>query len=993
MSSVKYWDKSSLEEPLYGKHGTGYWRTLNELAESAECGEQPPGEFPDPEYLQRLPVSRRRVLQLLGASMALAGATACKRQSPEDIVPYVQRPEQQVPGRAEYYATSIPIDGFAHGVLAESHEGRPTKLEGNPDHPATLGACDAVAQAAVLSLYDPDRSPAVRREGTITSYGALLETLHQRQQQWDAEQGRGLCFLSRPVTSPSELAAMEHLRRRWPKAQWFMHDPLDRSATYEGVKQCFGSPLEPVYQFGRADLVLSLDANFLQSQPGALRYARDFMARRKPENSNASFARLYAIESTPTVTGAVAEHRYGMPFPQVEAASRQIAQAMGLAVKAPPQPVLTDRWLQALVEDLEHHKGAALVVPGDQQPASVHAIAHAINAALGATHTLVEYIPPAIGNHSDPPLASLAEAVSGAEVESLVVLGSNPVYTGAADLDFRHLYQRVPWRLHWGEYNDETGQLSHWHVPATHPLEAWGDARAYDGTASLVQPLIQPLHEGKTALQLLAALSQATDERPRELLQEYWRQQSESETFEHNWRRWLHGGVIPDSAPTPVSVSLRASWSRRLPEPSPGAEALILQLQPDVALRDGHYANNGWLQEMPRPITTLTWDNAALLSPQLAKRYKLKDGDIIALTTAVGRAEAPVYVLPGQPEHAVTLALGYGRTYAGRVGNAVGTNAYTLRPSNEPWATTLEALTPTGEHRTLALIQNHHSIEGRDLIRATTLEDYRANPDFAQHPAPSKSLYPEPGPPQRQAEHAWGMAIDLSACIGCNACVTACQAENNIPVVGAEEVARGHDMHWLRVDRYFSGSPDKPDMVFQPVPCMHCENAPCEPVCPVGATQHSADGLNQMVYQRCVGTRYCSQNCPYKVRRFNWFDYTSARARHPARPAVQNPDVTVRSRGVMEKCTYCVQRLNEATSNAEAENRPLADGEVRTACQQSCPTRAISFGDIADRHSQVSEWKSSPLNYGMLEHLNTRPRTTYLAAVRHPNPAMGEGEP
>lgn len=1000
MSSVKYWEndsEESLETPLQNKSGAGYWRTLSELAERPEFTEQARREFPHPEHLHQWPVSRRRVLQLLAASMTLAGTAACNRQPPEEIVPYVRMPEHRVPGRPAYYATSIPVDGFAQGVLAESHEGRPTKLEGNPEHPASRGACDAVSQAAVLSLYDPDRSTAVRRDDTIVPFRALQEALNERRQEWDASQGQGLCVLSRPVTSPSELAAMGELRRRWPRARWFMHDPLDRSAVYEGTAQCFGEPLEPVYRFAHAEVVLSLDADFLQGQPGAVRYAREFMARRQPTVNVGGFARLYAIESSPAATGAMADHRQALTYLQVEAAARQLAQALDLAptqldVTAPSQPVLPERWLQALVEDLRRHKGAALVVPGERQSPTVHAIAHAINVTLGANPTLVTFIPPVVGNHADPPLSTLAEAIADGDVESLVVLGSNPVYTGAADLEFERRYQSVPWRLHWGEYYDETARHSHWHVPATHPLETWGDCRAYDGTSSLLQPVIRPLHDGKTALQMLAAFSRNDDEGPRQQIRAYWRQreggrQRESERFEAQWRRWLHDGVIPESAPNPVPVKLQPNWIRTLSAPQREAPSLTLQWQPDIALRDGHYANNGWLQEMPRPITTLTWDNAALIGPSLARRHGLEDGDVVRLTTQAGQVKVPVCVLPGHPANAISLALGHGRTQAGRVGNGVGTDAYALRSSRSPWAEEV-TLAPTGAHQPLALIQNHHSMEGRDLIRATTLEDYRANPIFAQHPPPETSLYPEPGPPQRQADHAWGMAIDLSACIGCNACVTACQAENNIPVVGAEEVARGHDMHWLRVDRYFSGAPEVPDMVFQPVPCMHCENAPCEPVCPVGATQHSADGLNQMVYQRCVGTRYCSQNCPYKVRRFNWFDYTSEQAKYPARAPVQNPDVTVRSQGVMEKCTYCVQRITQVTSDAEAEQRPVADGEVRTACQQSCPTQAIMFGDLADRHSEVNEWKASPRNYGLLEHLNTRPRTTYLAAVRHPNPAL-----
>lgn len=974
---------------LADRQGSGYWRSLQELAQSPDFLARNASEFADADQLWNAPLSRRKVFRLLGASMALAGVAGCTRQPEEDILPYVRMPEQMVPGQPRYYASTVNVAGYGHGVIAETHEGRPTKLEGNPDHPASLGACDAMAQASVLSLYDPDRAVGIREDGLASDLDALQTALAKRRQQWDGDGGAGLCFLTGTVTSPSQQAHFEAMRRRWPRARWFHHDPVSRRALFEASAALFGEPLEPHYHFGRAQVVLSLDADFLQAQPGFLRHARDLMARRRPRDNRDRWTRLYAVEATPAVTGAVADHRQGVAYHRVEAAARQLARALNLPVAAPSQEALSSEWVEALVTDLKAAGPAAVVVPGDQQPVAVHQLAQAINHKLGAFGTTVTWMPPVAEQPLAPDLKELVKAIDTGTVNSLVVLDSNPIYTAPADLGFAKRYRRVPWRLHWGLYHDETASASNWHLPAAHELEAWGDLRAFDGTVSLVQPMIRPLHGGHTALQALALVERGEQVDALTALRDYWQGRVGGSEFETFWRRSLRDGVVADERPRPISVTPRPDWAQRLPAQASVPEGLVLQLRPDPALWDGRYANNGWLQEMPRPITTLTWANALTVSPALAEQKGLVDGQVVQLQVEDQSLRVPVMVLPGQPAGTVSLTLGHGRRAdsAGRVAGGVGVSAYRVRTSNQPWAMPV-ALEATSEHRELALIQTHHHIEGRDLIRSASLAEYRANPAFAQESHHELSLYPEPWPAEREDPHAWGMAIDLSACIGCNACVTACQAENNIPIVGPEEVARGHDLHWIRVDRYFSGPVDAPGMAFQPVPCMHCENAPCEYVCPVEATQHSADGLNQMIYQRCVGTRYCSQNCPYKVRRFNWFDYTSADAAYPAEPAVQNPDVTVRSRGVMEKCTYCVQRISSVRQQAEAEARPIRDGELQTACQQSCPTQAIVFGDLADRDSDVNRLKASPLNYSMLAHLNTRPRTTYLAAVRNPNETL-----
>lgn len=990
-----------LRERLDGHSGPAYWRSLEQLADDQAFNRLLADEFPAHERIWAAPIDRRRMLKLMAASLALGGLTACDRQPREALIPYVDMPEGQVPGQPRYYATTHLIDGYAHGLLAQSREGRPIKLEGNPDHPATRGACDIFSQASILSLYDPERGSSVMRRGHIAGYSQFLAAIQQRHEQWDATRGAGLALLTNVVTSPSETERLNRLLERWPQARWYRHTPMDRRAVYSASQWLFDAPQEALYRFDQARVVISLDADFFQGQPGFLRYSRDFLQHRRPRDSD-ELSRLYIVESTPSITGSVAEHRLSLRHDRIVDAARQLANAFGLEVAPAQSAALPDPWLTTLVEDLKNQAPEVLVVPGDQQPAEVHALAHAINERLGAIGTTLTFIDPVDQSHQAAPIEALSQAMHAGEVDSLIIMGSNPVYSAPDDLAFAEALQNVAWRCHWGDTFNETARLCHWHIPATHPLETWGDARAFDGTLSLLQPLILPLHDGKSALQFLAALDEAIDHDARELLIDAWRARyDEAEDFETFWQASLRDGHVRDSAYAPRPVALNDGWQARLPTATTTESELVLQLRPDPSLWDGQYANNAWLQELPRPLTKLTWNTALLIAPALAERHDLISGDVVRIATGEQAnepsgdeqaLEAPVYVLPGMPTDAVTLTLGGGRQHAGSIAAGVGINAHDLQHSGSPWAISA-TLEKTGAHQQLATTQNHHAIEGRELIRATTLESYRDDPHFAQHGEPHGSLYPEPWPAERQPDHAWGMSIDLSACIGCNACVIACQAENNIPVVGADEVRMGREMHWIRIDRYFQGPLDAPEMIFQPVTCMHCENAPCEYVCPVGATQHSADGLNEMVYNRCIGTRYCSQNCPYKVRRFNWFNYTGETASYEIPPAAYNPDVTVRSRGVMEKCTFCVQRINRKRLDAQVEHRELADGELQTACQQSCPTQAIVFGDINDPHSEVRRLKEHPLDYGMLAELNVRPRLTYLAAVRDPNPRLKKPGP
>ncbi len=979
---------------LARERGPRFWRSLDELSRSPEFETFLTEEFPRLEPAWRSAVSRRDTLKLMAASMALGGLAACQRQPEEDLVPYVTPPEGVIPGNPTYYATASVIAGYAHGLMAESHEGRPTKVEGLPAHPASLGASDSASQASVLSLYDPDRSQAIRYRARVAGIEHLRRDLEQRRQRWDDNGGEGLRLLTGTLTSPSQAERMANLLQRWPKARWHVFDPVGRQSVHTGATWLLGRALEPTYHFHRAKVVMSMDSDFLTDMPGSVRYAHDFMSRRRPLEAGTDLVRLYTVESTPGNTGAVSDHVVRRRFDRIEAVARQLAREVGVDVAAPAEKPVSDEWVRIVAADLKRHSGAALVVPGDRQPPAVHAIVHAVNHALNAPGTTLNWIAPVAATHQASGFDALVDALRDGRVDELVMLDTNPVYAAPADVDFSGLLEGVSWTLHWGEYYDETAAGCQWHVPAAHALEAWADARAYDGTVSLIQPLIVPLYRGRTALQMLSLLTGGNQDDARDLLRQHWRRQHSGQDFDDFWRRSLRSGMVDGTAFQPQTVEIASGWQSNLPEPSDVSGAgLALQFVPDPAIWDGRYANNGWLQELPRPLTKLTWENALLVSPALAKERKLDNGDQVQVTSGGRTIELPVYILPGQPDDAVSVNLGYGRWGGGRIAEGSGANAYLLQSSDSPWIVPV-TVKSMGAWRGLPTTQNQHAIEGRDLIRAANVDEYSRNPRFAKRPEQTpdlhESLYPEPWPAPRQAEHAWGMSIDLSACTGCNACITACQAENNIPIVGPDEVRRGHIMQWLRVDRYFEGPVEGPGLAFQPVPCMQCENAPCEYVCPVEATQHSAAGLNEMLYQRCIGTRYCSQNCPYKVRRFNWFNYTNAAAAHPAVEAVQNPDVSVRTRGVMEKCTYCVQRIQEALIESHVDDQPIPEGRIQTACQQACPTKAIVFGDIADESSEVSKRKAHPLDYEMLGELNTRPRTTYLAAVRNPNPELRE---
>jgi len=967
--------------------GRSYWRSLEELQDTREFREFLHREFRVEASTWDEALSRRGFLRLMGASFALAGLSSCVKQPDEKILPYVRQPEYMVPGKPLSFATAFVLGGYATGILVTSHMGRPTKIEGNPDHPASLGSVDAFAQASLLSLYDPDRSQVVLHEGEISTWSRFLEALQQSLEVQKPLGGAGIRILTGAVTSPTLRSQIQELLRRYPQARWYQYESVNADHILEGARLAFGEAVQSHYHFNKADVVLSLDADFLGAGVAGIRHARDFATRRNVAGEVANMNRLYVAETMPSVTGGMADHRLRVRPSQIEHITRMLANRLGINV----QPVQADQqleaWVGTVVRDLVTHHGSSLVVAGREQPKSVHALVHAINDALGGVGQTVTYTEPVEtdpGNHVDL-IRSLVEDLGREEVDLLFITGANPMYSLPEDLRKPDLLKNAGMSVHLGSYVDETASGCSWHIPESHDLEIWSDARAFDGTATLIQPLIAPLYSStKSRHELLEELLGNSGRKGYDVVREYWRTKVGGEGFEEFWRASLNIGVIAGTALPARAFHLILSPSKL--EFSSSQSGIEISFRPDPCIWDGSYANNGWLQELPKPVTKLTWDNAAMISPATADRLGLANGDVVDLRLKGGSAEAPVWIVPGHADDAITLHLGYGRKFDGHVGTGIGVDANALRRSSSPWGSSGVEIRPTGRRYSLAVTQDHHSMEGREIVRVANVEEFHRNPDFAVHlahvPGPEESLYP----PHEYNQHAWGMSIDLNACTGCNACVIACQSENNIPVVGKEQVLNAREMHWIRVDRYFEGDLQDPEIYSQPVPCMHCETAPCEVVCPVAATTHDHEGLNVMTYNRCVGTRYCSNNCPYKVRRFNFLQYNDPG--EESLKLMRNPDVTVRNRGVMEKCTYCVQRISAARIAAKKENRPIRDGDVVTACQSACPSQAIVFGDINDERSAVAQRKADPRQYGLLAELNTKPRTTYLAKLKNPNPEM-----
>lgn len=961
-----------------------FWRALEELHEKPGFRRHLHAALPQ---LARLEPSmdRRGFLKLLGASLAMAGLTACSGPPPEHIVPWVVQPEGRSPSLPQFYATTLCCAGDVAGVLVETHEGRPGKIEGNPAHPASLGASDASMQASVLELWDPDRSQSPMHRGDVASWDDFLDGIPRLIERFGKD-GRGLHVLGGRIASPTLAAQRTQWLKTFPGSVWHQYEAVDDDAALRGSQQAFGRPLCVRPHLDRAAIIVSLEADFLAGMPGHLRHARDFAAARKPRDGDVAMNRLYAIEASPSLTGAKADHRWPLESARIGAFARELAQALGVdGVEDAATSGIDARRIHALADDLRTHRGNSLLLVGASQPAEVHAVAHRINQHLGNLGRTVELVP-AIADEtptSGESLRGLTDAITQGTVDTLLILDGNPAYSTPAHLDFGALLKRVRRSIHFGLYHDETAALCEWHLPRTHALEEWSDAVAFDGTAGIVQPILAPLYDGRSVHELLARLMGQVTTDGRAIVHAIW-QNTPGGKSEQAWNESVRSGVIARPSPAAPMTAAPAN-TQAMRRPANDDDALELLFRPDTNVWDGRYANNAWLQELPRALTQLSWTNAALISPALARERGLANGDVVELAFGDRHLDVPVWITPGQAARSITLPLGYGRRRAGHVGNEVGFDAYAMRSLDAPWCEAGVTLRVTGRHSELACTQQHHAMEGRAPVRAGTLAQFLEDSTFGQdkRPAPP-TLYPE----RPRGEYSWGMSVDLNSCIGCNACTVACQAENNIPVVGVEEVKRGREMHWIRVDRYYEGHAEAPYTHHQPVPCMHCEHAPCEVVCPVGATLHDSEGLNLQVYNRCVGTRFCSNNCPYKVRRFNFLQYSDLDSR--TLKAQRNPDVSVRNRGVMEKCTYCIQRIETAHIAADKDGRKIADGEVVTACQATCPTQAITFGNIDDATSAVSREKRSPRNYSLLEELNTRPHTTYLASLRNPNPALGD---
>jgi molybdopterin-containing oxidoreductase family iron-sulfur binding subunit len=1007
-------DLAGVRAKLREKTGKQYWRTLEELADNPHFEELLHREFPRQASEWDATVDRRDFLKLAAASLAFAGISGCGGKPEQLLVPYVKQPDGMILGKPRFYATAMPFGADAIGLLVESHEGRPTHISGNPDHPSSLGGTDVIAQASVLNLYDPDRAQTVTKLGEIATWSEFLNAAQRIQVNGSFR------ILTGTVISPLVGAAIETVLKRNPRAKWHQWEPAGSDGVRDGGKLAFGRYVNTVYRMDKADVVLSLDADFMAGGPGHIRYMKDFYRRRKLNGPEDGMSRLYAVEPTPTVTGATADHRLPLRACDVGQFARALAAKLGLGGNGTVSGA-SQKWLDAVAEDLQQHRGSSLVVAGEFQPAEVHALAHAINAALGNAGTTVYYTEPVEANpvNQFESFTELCADMDAGRVDTLLIWGSNPVYDAPHDYDFTSKLKKVGTSVLLSPHFDETAEYCTWHIAESHFLETWGDARAFDGTVSVIQPLIAPLYHTHSILDVLAAFTDKPGQTAYDAVRDRMKTMAGNADPEKFWRKTLNDGVVANTAYAPINVPLKFNAASLPPATAPPAGQLEFIFRPDSNVYDGRYANNGWLQELARPVTKLTWDNAAMVSPRLAEKLHLGQNvaarggehgqivtDVIDISLSKSKVTAATWIVPGQAEDVVVLPLGYGRKKAGYTGSNKGFNAYTVRTSGSLWSTYAgtDAIKKTGDDYPLACTQYHFNMEGRKILASGTLAEYRKNPRFAhegdEQPPKDFSLYQEFAYPG----YAWGMAIDLNSCNGCNACIIACQSENNIAVVGKDQVMRGREMHWIRVDRFYTTSTptndpstdvgdalDNPETFFQPVPCQQCENAPCEQVCPVGATVHSAEGLNDMVYNRCIGTRYCSNNCPYKVRRFNFLRFQDW-GDTPSLKLIRNPEVTIRSRGVMEKCTYCVQRINNARIESEKANdgkpRPVLDGEIVTACESACPSNAIVFGNANDPNSRVAKLKAQARNYALLGELNSRPRTTYLAAVRNPNPEL-----
>jgi MoCo/4Fe-4S cofactor protein with predicted Tat translocation signal len=1020
-----------------------YWRSLEEFADSPQIREQIEKEFPgyNPDTL--LSLSRRSFMRLMGASLAMAGVglAGCRRWPQEKLAPFTVNPKNRLPGATEQYATIMELGGVARPLLVTSFDGRPIKIEGNPSHPYSatvpdkIGSADAMAQASVLELYDPDRSRELVDRTVdppmVRSWQDFRAALDPQLLKLRGSDGTGLAVLSETSSSPTTQRLQAKFLKAFPKATWHEYEPLSNDNELAGGKLAFGSPRRIVLQLDKASVVVSFDADLLGTHPAHTKYASDWSSRRRSADQG-EMNRVHIAESCLSTTGTVADERFATRPSRMGALLAALAAKVGVGAAANSLSNEETAFVEAAAADLLANKGTGVVAVGSHLPAELHQLGHAINekiGAFGSTAMAIDVAGDDRPSHLDS-ITALKLAIESKSITSLLILGGNPVYDAPSEMQFAKLIDSVPFSIRLGLYEDETSLRCKWHVPRAHYLETWGDGRAWDGTISVQQPMIEPLYDGKSINEFLAIVLGEKEADGDSLVRATFASLLPDGDFEKSYRKVLHDGLLPGSAAKPATGTVAAPANYSAPAISTDLE---IRYQQSLGLYDGRFCNSGWLQEMPDPITKVTWDNPAYFSKKDADDLDVQTGDMVTLALLSGSLDIAVYVTPGQPIGVIGLPLGYGRQLENlKIGVGVGFNTYARRTAKEFFTGSGVKPTKTGDSYSLALTQNHYLIdalgfkereertggkfESGKLIHETTLVDFKSDGDlFHRNTDGSMSLKQLFAPPmQFNDPHAWGMAVDINSCIGCNACVIACQAENNIPVVGKDQVMVNREMHWIRIDRYFKGDPIDPniEVVYQPLMCQHCENAPCEQVCPVAATVHDSEGLNTMVYNRCIGTRYCSNNCPYKVRRFNYLDWQSKDPRGWAKPylgipdqqqlemvnkikaMVFNPDVTVRMRGVMEKCTYCVQRIHSvqiakgntdvAHANEDPDSRKIHDGDIITACQQACPTQAIVFGDLNDPNSKVTRLQKNNRAYPILSELNTRPRTWYLAKVRNP---------
>ena len=990
----------------------GYWKSLKDISSEEDYNRF----LKQSDHNEDNGLSRRNFLSLIAASVALAGLEGCKKPV-QKIIPYVEAEIGTIPGIPKYYASTIPWKNNALGVVIENHDERPVKVEGNEKHPSTLGKSNAFSQASTIEMYDPDRARGVKYNGKKVDWSEYLKFA----KDINKGDGKGLAVLMQESSSPTIKSIQNDFKTKFPSASWVSYESVNNENLYKGIEKAFSKKLQPIYRLENAQIIVSLGSDFLGVDDNNIYNTRKFAQNRDIVDENSTMNRLYVAESSITSTGSSADHRLNIPQHEMESILAELSyelKKLGLSVDASKVKSSNNLWIKAAAEDLMSNRGDSIILGGSQLSPEFHQLIALLNNQLNAP---VDYYPLSLSQvSSSADFKFLCDDIKNNKIKNLIILGANPVYDSPADFNFGDLLKNVPNSVHLTNILDETSKLCSWNIAMTHYFECWGDAMSYDGFVSIVQPQIMPLFDSKSAIQVLTPLVYSKELSSYDTVKNVWKSDIvKSGNFEREWEKVLHDGlykntIIKKEQVRPSSKTSTAQLNNFIKLDDNKFEIVF---NASSSVYDGRFANNGWLQEIPKPVTSLTWDNAALISIKVAKKLNIKNGQMIEIKIDNKSIKLPAWITPGQNQKSISLELGYGREFEGRLGNGVGFNVYPLRMSSNPSYSLNASISVLDETYPLASTQDHHGLEedqyaapGFDklsnnevqsripeLVKQSTLDYYKDNPDWVQkkveeHKPDKKrswadhSMYnPEPEYDYSKGPQ-WGMSIDLTSCTSCNACSIACQSENNIPVVGKQQVMNGREMHWIRIDNYFAGDPDNPEMSTQSVACVHCELAPCETVCPVAATTHSSDGVNQMTYNRCLGTRYCANNCPYKVRKFNFYNYT--RDLPEVVQMAMNPDVSIRFRGVMEKCTYCYQRVSAARISAENENREIQDGDFQVACQQSCPADAIKFGDINDPNSAVSKAKRRNRDYALLAHLGTAPRTTYLAKIRNQNPKL-----